>query len=173
MKTCIRLFFLIALYGCADYGSGIAHLYPTNNKDMASGALRLEYKITARYHGEFSVSMPDGEIITGEFNVLTAGTTSSGSIFSSMYGTANSRTNAYASNGTNYATGTAFGTASGSANGYGNTFSSSSSDIGEGLANGIGNRGTSIQCEYLNNNKSNHGYGACQTSKGVIYKMQY
>ena len=31
----------------------------------------------------------------------------------------------------------------------------------------------SIQCEFLNNNVTGHGYGACQSSKGGLYKMQY
>ena len=42
-----------------------------------------------------------------------------------------------------------------------------------GQASLFGNRGTSMQCEFYNDNFSGHGYGGCQSSKGAIYKIQY
>ena len=30
-----------------------------------------------------------------------------------------------------------------------------------------------MQCEFLNANMTGHGYGACRTSKGVLYRMIY
>jgi len=72
-----------------------------------------------------------------------------GSIFGSVYGP----------------TGVASGSAASS--------SFSMSGEGEGQASIFGNRGTTMQCEFLNQNMTGHGYGACRTPKGVTYRMIY
>jgi hypothetical protein len=42
-----------------------------------------------------------------------------------------------------------------------------------GIASAYGSNGTTMQCEFYNDNYSGHGYGACSSSKGALYRMQY
>jgi hypothetical protein len=44
---------------------------------------------------------------------------------------------------------------------------------GEGTASLVGDRGTSVQCEFLNANMTGHGSGACKLSNGGVYRMLY
>lgn len=62
---------------------------------------------------------------------------------------------------------------------YGNIFSGvygsgvTIAGSGRGEASLVGNKGTSVQCEFLNDNILGHGYGACQSSTGGLYKLLY
>jgi hypothetical protein len=47
------------------------------------------------------------------------------------------------------------------------------SNEGQGSAALYGNRGTSLQCEFLNNTMLGHGYGACRSDQGGVWKMIY
>jgi hypothetical protein len=47
------------------------------------------------------------------------------------------------------------------------------SNDGQGSAVMYGDRGTTIQCEFYNNNMVGHGFGACHSSEGGTYKMIY
>jgi hypothetical protein len=95
------------------------------------------------------MTMPDGEFLQGEYSIVSGGSVSFGSIFGTVYGRG--------------------GSVSGSGTSSGFTMAGS----GQGAASLYGNRGTSVQCEFLNNNMMGHGYGACQSSKGGLYRMQY
>jgi len=37
----------------------------------------------------------------------------------------------------------------------------------------FGPKGTTMECEFLNDNGSGHGNGACKSSKGALYRLQY
>jgi hypothetical protein len=56
---------------------------------------------------------------------------------------------------------------------YGSGSSSSIAMAGKGTGEAAlaGDRGTSAQCEFLNNNLTGHGNGACRSSTGGIYKL--
>ncbi len=41
------------------------------------------------------------------------------------------------------------------------------------MASAFGSKGTSIDCEFYNDNVSGHGMGACKSSQGVLYRLQY
>ena len=103
----------------------------------------------AKVTAPLEITMPDGELLQGEYSIVFGGSVGFGSIFASAYGA---------------------GGAS-SATGFGTNVAISGS--GQGSAILAGNRGTSIQCEFLNNNLTGHGYGACKSSKGGLYRMVY
>ena len=42
-----------------------------------------------------------------------------------------------------------------------------------GMAALFGPKGTTMECEFLNDNGSGHGNGACKSSKGALYRLQY
>jgi hypothetical protein len=93
--------------------------------------------------------MPNGEILEGEYSIVAGGSIGFGNVFSSVYGRG------------------------GYASGVGTASSFSMSASGEGSASLYGPQGTSIQCEFVNNNMTGHGYGACQSSQGGLYRLQY
>lgn len=45
--------------------------------------------------------------------------------------------------------------------------------LSPGVADAVGNRGTTIRCEFYNDNVSGHGFGGCLTSTGAAYRLQY
>ena len=53
---------------------------------------------------------------------------------------------------------------------YGSSFMPGGSP---GMASAFGNKGTSMSCEFYNDNFSGHGMGACRSSTGALYRLQY
>lgn len=95
------------------------------------------------------IAMPDGEALQGEYSIVAGGSVNFGSVFGTVYGRG----------GLSSVSGTSTGFAM--------------AGSGEGHASLFGNRGTSVHCEFLNNNLTGHGYGACESSKGGLYRMEY
>ena len=127
------------------------HLYPINEVASKTGVLGGHIVGHGNLHGTMDISMPDGELLEGEYSIVPDGSVSVGfgSIFTTVYG--------------------AHGTASGVATA--NTFSFPAG--GQGAASLYGNKRTTLQCEFVNSNMTGHGYGACKTSSGGIYRMLY
>ena len=123
-------------------------LFPANG---ASGTTVLHGQIVGHGegHGIAQFTMPDGELLQGEYSIVFGGSIGFGAIFGSVYGPR------------------------GSASGSATTTNVSMQGEGQGSASLIGNRGTSMQCEFLNANMTGHGYGACRTTKGNTYRMIY
>ena len=124
------------------------HLYPTN----PSGAQTvLAGKIVGHgeLHGIAEITMPDGEVLRGDYSIVAGGAVNFGNIFGTVYGP------------------------HGSASVGGIESSESISGQGQGQAFLVGDHGTSAQCEFLNNNFMGHGYGACSISKATTYRMIY
>jgi len=126
-----------------------SHLYPNN--ETASGAKVLEGLFVGhgQGHGTAKVTMPDGEVLHGEYSIVFDGAVGFGSIFGTVYGS-----------------------------GGATSVSGTSSNItvagkGQGSASLAGNQGASLQCEFLNANMTGHGYGACRSSKGEVYRLLY
>lgn len=57
--------------------------------------------------------------------------------------------------------------------GFGESSGTIYSAPGNGYASLVGPNGTSMQCEFLNNNMIGHGSGSCRSSKGSLYRMSY
>ena len=124
-------------------------LFPTNDIANATGVLHGKFVGHGQGHGTMEVAMPDGEKLEGEYSVVLQGAVGFGNVFASVYGPG--------------------GTVSGS----GMSSSMMVSGSGQGMALISGNRGTSMQCEFMNSNFTGHGYGGCKTSKGALYRMIY
>ena len=140
---------LCAVGLCACTVTREISLYPTGNSTSSLGVLRGELAGHGEGHGTINIVSPDGELLDGEYSIVFDSSVAFGSIFGSVYGP----------------TGVASGSAASS--------SFSMSGEGEGQASIFGNRGTTMQCEFLNQNMTGHGYGACRTPKGVTYRMIY
>jgi hypothetical protein len=93
--------------------------------------------------------MPDGEVLQGEYSIVFGGAVGFGSILGSVYGP------------------------SGSASVSGTSANVSIEGKGQGQASLVGIRGTTIQCEFLNANMTGHGFGACRSSRGILYRLMY
>ena len=125
------------------------HLYPANDAASGTGVLEAHFVGHGTLHGTAEMTMPDGEFLQGEYSIVSGGSVSFGSIFGTVYGRG------------------------GSVSGSGTSGGFSMEASGQGAASLYGNRRTSVQCEFLNNNLTGHGYGACQSSKGGLYRMEY
>lgn len=126
-----------------------ARLYPANDLARPGGVLSAQFIDSGTGHGLIEMTLPDGEVLTGEYTVVRGGAVQFGSIFESVYGPGG------------VATGT--GTAS--------TYSMAGSS--PGTASAFGSKGSSMDCEFYNDNVSGHGMGACRSSQGALYRLQY
>lgn len=146
MRTILWLVaFCAVLAGCARNAS----LYPMNDQAAAGGALRAHFNADGTGHCHIQISTPDGEVLQGEYSMVRGAAVGFGTIYGSVYGSAGAT--AYRSQATSYAM------AGGS----------------PGTASASDDRGTSIQCEFYNDNVSGRGYGACRSSKGALYRLVY
>lgn len=135
----------LSLVGCARD----ARLYPVNQSANKNGVLVAHFMSYGTGHGEIEIPMPNGELLKGEYSLVRGGSIGFGSIYGAVYG-----------NG-------------GSASVAGTTTSYEIPGGSPGRADAFGDKGTSMQCEFYNDNFSGHGYGGCKTSKGALYRIQY
>jgi hypothetical protein len=94
------------------------------------------------------VTVPDGEALHGGYSIVFDGAVGFGSIFGTVYG----------SGGTSSVSGT--------------SSNITVAEKGQGSASLVGVR-ASLQCEFLNENMTGHGYGACRSSKGEVDRLLY
>jgi len=144
MKWILTAAFML-LAGCTM----TARLYPVNELAIPTGVLVAKYKSYGTQRGEMTVALPSGEILTGEYSVVSGGSIGLGNVYGQVYGQGQV-TSGYATS---------------------NSFSISGS--GQGMASLFGDKGTVMTCEFLNNNFSGHGHGGCQTSTGALYRVIY
>ena len=139
----------ITLPGCTVVRT--PHLYPTNDAASQTGVLGGHIIGHGNLHGTIDISLPTGELIEGEYSIVSDGSISTGfgNIFTTVYGP------------------------SGSVSGTATTSAFSFPAGGQGVASLYGRAGTSLQCEFMNNNMTGHGYGACKSSAGGIYRLLY
>jgi hypothetical protein len=107
-------------------------------------------------YGTAELTMPDGELLQGEYSIVAAGSISASSISASK------------------TAGVALGRAGCCWLLVGGTGGDAAmAGRGQGQALLYGNHGTSVQCEFANSNMTGHGYGTCESSKGGQYRMAY
>jgi hypothetical protein len=146
MKTFLLIVAIsTSLTGCTRN----ARLYPANDLAIAGGVLVANFKSYGSGNGEIEIGMPDGEILSGEYSLVRGGSASFGSLYGSVYSTEGSAT------------------VSGSAN------SRTIPGGSQGMASLFGNKGTAMECEFINDNFSGHGNGACKTSTKAMYRLQF
>ena len=136
---------LLALVACTV--TRTVHLYPVSPTETV--VLQGVIVGHGQGHGTAKITMPDGEILLGEYSIVFGGSVGFGSILATAYGPG----------GTTSINGT--------------SASVKIDGRGEGSASLVGDRGTSAQCEFLNANMTGHGSGACRLSKGSVYRMLY
>jgi hypothetical protein len=126
-----------------------ARLYPENNAAGAQGVIAARFISHGTGNGKIEITMPDGEIVTGEYSIVGRSTSGFGSIVGSLFGPDGSTS--------------------------ASTFRSNYSIQGgsPGIASVFGNKGTRMSCEFYNDNMSGHGYGACRSAAGALYRLQY
>jgi hypothetical protein len=137
---------LTVVAGCAVVRP--LHLYPTNGA-AEPAVLQGQLVGHGQLHGTIDITMPDGEALQGDYSIVAGGSIGFGSVFGTVYG------------------------GGGVASGTGTSTSVAMSAEGQGSASLVENAGTSMQCEFLNNNMTGHGYGACRSSKGSVYRLIY
>ena len=125
------------------------HLYPTGDKSSDPAVLEGLFVGHGQGRGTARIDMPDGEVLQGEYSIVFGGAVGFGSILGSVYGP------------------------NGSASVSGTSANVSIEGKGQGEASLVGNRGTAMECEFLNANMTGHGFGACRSSKGVLYRLMY
>lgn len=139
-------FVLLPIAGCTV--TRPLHLYPTADGAVDRAVLNGLFVGHGQGHGTAKVTMPDGEELQGEYSIVFDGSMGFGTIFGTVYGPGGSQAVSGTSGHVSIA-------------GKGQGFASLSSGS------------TSMQCEFLNANMTGHGYGACKSSKGGIYRLMY
>ena len=125
-----------------------ARLYPANDEARTDGVVAAHFEAHGTGHGAVTMTMPSGEHLVGEFSIVRGGAIGFGTIYGQVYGpngitTAVSNSSSYVVPGGSPGTASAFG------------------------------QGISMECEFYNDNFSGHGMGACRSSKGALYRLQY
>jgi hypothetical protein len=131
----------VALGACARE----ARLYPANT-EAGVGLLKAEFTDSGMGKGPIKITMPDGEVLTGEFS--TTDTSSYG--FGSAVATNGRIAPVIATASTTAVPGSM-----------------------PGVVTAIGPSGTSLRCEYLVNSMTGSGSGSCQTNKGARYDLHF
>jgi len=124
-------------------------MYPANDLAISTGVLQALFVAHGTGNGDVTITMPDGEVVKGEYSIVRGGSASFGTIYGSVYG------------------------AAGSASVSGSTSSYVVPGGSPGTASAFGGKGTTMQCEFYNDNFSGHGNGACSSNKGALYRLQY
>lgn len=139
---------LLAQSACAFTIVRNAHLYPANDLARPSGVLEATFEAHGTGHGNVTITLPDGEVAKGEFSIVRGGSVGFGTIYGEVYGDVSGSVSA-------------------------TTASRTMPGGSPGMASAYGDHGTSVDCEFYNDNTSGHGMGACKTSKGALYRLQY
>lgn len=125
---------------------GCTYTFAARLYDMQSGGVATAtFKWNGSGHGVVEIALPSGELCKGEYVTISDDVTTWGSIF---------------------ATGSAGG---GIASGYGLTTQGKQ----KGSAVAVGDRGTTVECEYVTSASSPQGYGTCRDNHQKSYKLMF
>jgi hypothetical protein len=135
----------LGLAGCVS----TATLYPVNNEAKVNGVLTAKYQNYGTGGGKITLTLKDGEVLTGEYTTADTSSYGFGNVYASVYGTG------------------------GSASGVGTASTVSVAGSSPGVATMYGDRGTSMTCEYFVSNWTGKGAGACKASDGALYRVHF
>ena len=138
-----------SLAGCSSVPQhGAVNFYPANPEANAIGVLTGEYQADGPRLGSLRAVMPDGEVLTGQYAIVSADASGFGSIYTSAL--------------TPLAVpGVVYGRS---------RMAERSSPC---RATVFRDRGTAMECEFYNDNVFNHGYGGCRSSRGAVFRLQF
>jgi hypothetical protein len=148
MPLALRAFvFALPLASCAAPPEPSPLLYPMTHVAYA-GILVAKITSFEQGQGTIEINVSTGEVLQGQYTISLQGYPGFGSILA--YGNGPRRCVSESGYTTDYL----------------------KCGLGEGVATLIGNRGTSMQCEFLNNS-GGRGWGACRSSNGTTYRILY
>lgn len=133
----------VLLCGCARE----ARLYPQSlqGRPASSGPITAKFTDSGMGKGPIELTMPDGEVLKGEFSTTDTSTYGFGTAFSATrYSPIITTASAAAVPGSM-----------------------------PGIVTALGTNGTSMRCEYLVNSFTGSGAGTCQTNRGDVYDMHF
>jgi hypothetical protein len=140
---------IASLTGCSSSPPhGAVNFYPANPEANAIGVLMGDYQANDQRSGSLRAVMPDGEVLTGQYAIVSADASRFGSIY-------------------------AFALTPLAAPGvvYGRSRMSERSSPCRATL--FGDRGTSMECEFYKDNVFRHGYGGCRSSRGAVFRLQF
>ncbi|MBP6104711.1 MAG: hypothetical protein KA176_01250 [Alphaproteobacteria bacterium] len=162
-KLTLLLSSLLFLAGC-----GSANLYPVNEQARKIGLVKLNYKEgLVGLGGEVTGTMQNGETLQGEYTSVDTDSHAFGTIYSSVF-TKGTSQGTISGNGVFLNTSSQY---SGSGTSSGTAQFTASSGARPGMVSLVGDRGTTMECEYLFNSYKGGGLGACQTQDGALFRM--
>ena len=147
-RTAALLSLALAQTSCAMTIVRSAHLYPANDLARPYGVLEATFEARGTGHGNVTMTLTDGETAKGEFSIVRGGAVGFGNLYAQVYGDVSGSVSA-------------------------TTVPRTMPGGSPGMASAYGDRGTSVDCEFYNDNTSGHGMGACRTSKGALYRLRY
>ena len=138
-----------SLAGCSSVPQhGAVNFYPANPEANAIGVLTGEYQADGPSLGSLRAVMPDGEVLTGQYAIVSADASGFGSIYTSVLTPLAAPASCTAE-----------------------AVWPSARARAEPPCSAIA--GTSMECEFYNDNVFNHGYGGCRSSRGAIFRLQF
>ena len=147
-RVCILVALIALASGCITVERSLT-LYPDNDAAHVLGPLQAKIVGHGHLHGTISMPMPNGQVLQGRYSISADGAVAIGTLYASVYGTG------------------------GAASGSGVSTSTAVSRRGVGEADMMSPQGTTAHCEFVNDNFTGHGHGACRLSDGAVYRMQY
>ena len=139
---------MVSLAGCSSRPQHGAVFYPVNPNAKAIGVLMGDYQASGPRSGSLRAVMPGGEVLTGQYVIVSADASGFGSIHASALTPLS-------------APGAVYGQS---------RMAERSSPCRATL---FGDRGTSMECEFYNDNVFHHGYGGCRSSRGAVFRLQF
>lgn len=140
-----RYLMVVLVAGYLGACSREARLYPAN-PEAGNGLLLARFTDSGMGKGPVEITMPDGEVLKGEFSTTDT---------------------------SNYGFGSAVASTGRSAPVIATASATSVPGNMPGVVTAIGPNGTSLRCEYVVNTFSGGGSGSCQTNKGGVYDLHF
>ncbi|MGC9216456.1 hypothetical protein [Acidithiobacillus sp.] len=148
MKTAKALVVAAVIGALAGCMTVTGTLYPMNKDAQNLGVLKATiHENWLAQGGTITCTLPDGEVLTGQYRTISSGSVSFGSGFGNITTPG----------------GTAFGS------GFGESESSSWTHVDFAALHG--NRGTMADCKVYSS--SGHGTGVCKMSNGGIFRVMF
>jgi hypothetical protein len=144
VKRVLRSFALVLLVFSLAACTAHGNMYNLSTGEKTT----FSYSYNGGGRGKMTGTFASGEAATGEYSVITGGSVAWGTVYASVYGP------------------------NGSAYGSGNAVSVRRNGRREGSAILVGSNGTVITCEF-DLGLSGHGFGACKSNAGALYKLLF
>lgn len=144
---------LLSFAGCTE----TAYVTPVNDAAAKAGPMSITFKIYGMGHGEVSVAMASGEVLTGTYTLNREQNIISETAFGALFILTSARGGAVA----------------GAINGASKAELDSTPEWSPGMADVSSPSGLTAHCLIVNSNVTGHGAGTCHFSTGADYNLTY